>query len=135
MAQMAGGKRRGAKMLGLLGIFALAAAVASFGSGLWVVGNRERWTYSLDDLKRLRFDALLYVALTFTTIWSLAHIGLLAEYPASPRVASIAPAHFAAWMLLHFTISGFLIGLHAYVGASLRRPATAARLRGFLLGS
>lgn len=122
-------------MLGLLGGFALVATIASFGSGLYVVGHRERWEYTLGDLRRLRYNAILYVALTFTTIWSLAHFGLLAEYLSSLRVGDLAPGHFAAWMLLHLTISGFLIGLHAYVGASLRRPATVAFLRGFLLGS
>lgn len=119
----------------MLGAFAIAAAIAAFVSGLVVVGARDRWTYTVADLLRLRYDALLYLAVTFTTIWSVCHVVMIAEYLASGRSAAISAAHFAAWMLLHASISAFLVGLHVYVGVALRRPATVARLRGYLLGA
>jgi hypothetical protein len=115
----------------MLGNMAVIAALLSFGSGLLVVGDGRHWNYSPADLRRLRYDAVVYSALTFSTIWSIFHAALLSDYVGSDRPAAISGAHFAAWMILHSSISLFLIAFHAYVAWAVRDPAASRRMKGF----
>jgi hypothetical protein len=118
----------------MLGWIAMGMAITSLVSGLLAVGSGKQWGYSLRDLLFLRLDALLYVGVVFTTIWSIYHATMLGIYASSSRAEEIGPAMHIAWMTMHIAISTFLVMLHAYVGLTLRDPVIVACLKTHLWG-
>lgn len=109
---------------------AVFGALAAFITGIFAVGNRYgEWAFDCRALGQGRLDAMLYVGVIVSTIWSIAHCLLIAEYAASDRIAQVGLLRHNAWQVVHLTVSLLLIGLHAYVRVSLGDPRIVSRLR------
>lgn len=104
----------------MLVVVATIASALALLSGLLAIGKGHHWNFSKMDILKGRRNAILYVWVTFSSIFSLAHLASLFTYGLDYHWA-YRVADTGRWMLIHTGIALLLISAHAYILRSLSR--------------
>lgn len=106
-------------------IFALAALV----TGIVAIGSGTRWQFTPKDIMRGRKNAVLYVWVTLSTMFSLAHFASCFQYAMIPLWGF--GAAIQSWFALHALVGLILSLAHGYIHLIMEREgATEAFLWG-----
>lgn len=97
-------------------IAAVCSLLAVF-SGIAAIGSGRHWKFSNKDIIRGKRNAVLYVWVTLSTVFSLAHSTSIVEYGLHPKWGTTSDIQF--WFFLHATIGLLLCCAHAYIYWSL----------------
>ena len=91
----------------------LMSSVAAL-TGIFAVGSGRHWQFQVSDYFRGKRNAILYLWVTISTIFSILHAGALLQY-GLPDVAR------TTWLVLHTSIGALLIAAHLFVASTLAR--------------
>lgn len=106
-------------------LFALAALI----TGILAVGSGAKWEYHPKDILKGRKNALLYVWVTLSTMFSLAHFAACFQYILNPVWG--LDSSIQGWFVLHAIIGVLLSAAHGYIHFIMKREgATEAYLWG-----
>lgn len=100
-------------------ILAFALAVLALASGLWVVGSGSQFQYSVRDLIRGLDTAVLYVWITASTIFTLAHVAVLFEFGYAYGWGD-KDASTPKWMAIHAFVGLLFVTAHLMVDRLLK---------------
>jgi hypothetical protein len=83
-------------------------------TGILAVGSGEHWKFTAADYLRGKRNAILYLWVTLSTIFSICHAGALLQFglPNGGRVL---------WLILHSTMGILLIFAHLFVRTTLSK--------------
>jgi hypothetical protein len=104
----------------MLVIVATVASALALLSGLLAIGKGHHWDFKTKDIFSGRRNAVLYVWVTFSSIFSLAHLAQLFTYGLDYHWA-YRFADTSRWMIIHTGIALLLISAHLYILRSLSR--------------
>lgn len=97
----------------------IASAIALL-SGILAIGRGGHWHFTKTDILRGRRNAILYIWVTFSSIFSMAHLASLVtygmEYDWMYRTYDTG-----RWMTIHTGIAALLISAHLYILRTLSR--------------
>lgn len=98
-------------------IFALLAVL----SGLIAVGSGKDWKFTIKDIARGQQNALLYVWVTFSTMFSLAHVTAITGWILTD---GFNYRHFdtAMWFAMHTAVGILMVAAHVYIKVLLGDP-------------
>lgn len=82
-------------------------------TGIFAVGSGSRWDYDRKDILKGRKNAVLYVWVTFSTMFSLAHTAACFQYVLTPEWGTDAPIQM--WFALHAAMAMILSTAHIYI--------------------
>lgn len=102
-------------MLTLVAIFFSALA---FLSGIAVVGCGQHFQYTIRDLFHGRDNALLYLWITLSTGFSLAHLTVLMNFGFQYDFG-YKDASTPVWMAIHAAVGMLFVMAHAYIRSAL----------------
>lgn len=105
-------------MLTLVAIFFSALA---FLSGIAVIGSGRHFDYTVRDLLHGRDNALLYLWITGSTAFSLAHLTVLMDFGFHYHFG-YKDASTPVWMALHAAVGVLFVMAHAYIRSALNHP-------------
>jgi hypothetical protein len=103
------------QMLTLVAIFFAALA---FLSGIAVIGSGRHFDYTIRDLIRGRDNALLYLWITCSTAFSLAHLTVLMDFGFHYHFG-YRDAETPVWMAIHASVGVLFVMAHAYIRSAL----------------
>jgi hypothetical protein len=103
-------------------VMSTATTLAALGSGLAAVGTGQHWQFSPKDILRGRENAILYVWVTFSTIFSLLHLVQQISY-AITYDGGLRSPESARWFLLNAFMGFLMISAHVFVFQTLRKAA------------
>ncbi|MGE8141841.1 hypothetical protein ACQKOE_07685 [Novosphingobium sp. NPDC080210] len=88
-------------------------------SGIFAVGSGRHWQFEVRDYFRGKRNAILYLWVVTSTIFSICHSGFLVDYGIAnfgqPRPGDVK------WMVIH-SVAGFLLTCaHAFVASTLAK--------------
>ncbi len=98
----------------------IASAVA-LGSGIAAVGDGQRFDYEPSEIFKGRKDAILYVWVTISSIFSLAHFSCLLNFGLHYHWG-MKDSETALWMWIHTGMGALLTGAHFYIKNELHDP-------------
>lgn len=101
-------------------VLATAASAVALLSGIFAIGQGRHWDYSKIDILRGRRNAILYIWVTFSSIFSMAHLASLVTYGMEYHWL-YRHADTGRWMIIHTGIAFLLISAHVYILRSLTR--------------
>lgn len=96
------------------------AAFASFValvSGIVAVGSGAKWKYTFRDMLRGKRNAMLYIWVTFSTIFSLVHTVANLNYLLEPINGMSFEVQI--WFAIHFSAAVLLVAAHIFIYNSL----------------
>lgn len=97
----------------------LSASLAAI-SGILAVGSGRHWQFKVADYFRGKRNAILYLWVTASTIFSICHAGVLVEYGLKYDWALRDGAAWK-WMIIHAVIGLLLICAHLFVATTLNK--------------
>ena len=99
----------------------MAAAISaiSFLTGIIAVGSGSHFQFTTPDILRGRRDAILYVWVTLSSVFALAHCASLLDYGITEGWGYRA-ADTGRWMLIHSGVGVLLTSAHLFVRNDLR---------------
>lgn len=106
-------------------------AAASFLSGIVVIGSGEAFQYSKRDILRGRRDAILYIWVILSSMFSIAHFASLVDFGITYDWG-YRSADTGRWMVIHSCIGLLLTSAHVFLHQDLRGGASG---RTYLWGS
>jgi hypothetical protein len=83
-------------------------------TGIFAVGSGRHWQFGICDYFRGKRNAILYLWVTFSTIFSILHSGALLQFGLPVK------AHIV-WGVLHSSIGVLLITAHLFVASTLAK--------------
>lgn len=83
-------------------------------TGIFAVGSGSHWQFQIADYFRGKRNAILYLWVTISTIFSILHAGALLQF-------GLPSKGHATWMVLHTSIGVLLIAAHLFVASTLAR--------------
>jgi hypothetical protein len=104
-------------------ILSIITSFAALGSGIAAVGSGQHWQFRSKDIFKGRENAVLYVWVTFSTIFSLLHLIQQIVYGLDYNGEMRAPDS-ARWFILHAFMGFLMISAHVFVFQSLRKSAS-----------
>lgn len=104
----------------LVAVATIASAIALL-SGIAAVGDGHRFAYQNADILAGRKDAILYIWVTISSIFSLAHLAVLFNFGLEYHWA-YKSAETPIWMLIHTGIASLLTSAHFYIKSELHDP-------------
>lgn len=104
----------------LVAVATLASAVALI-SGIAAVGDGDRFAYNNKDILSGRKDAILYIWVTISSIFSMAHLAVLLKYGLTYHWG-FKSADTPVWMCIHTGIAMLLTSAHFYIKSELHDP-------------
>ena len=104
----------------LVELATIASAIALV-SGIAAVGNGHRFNYETKDILAGRADAVLYVWVTLSSIFALAHLSALVSFGLRFHWHNRDDTT-TLWMLLHTGIAMLLTSAHFYIKHELSDP-------------
>lgn len=110
-------------MLTLVAIFFSALA---FLSGIAVVGCGQHFHYTIRDLFAGRDNALLYLWITCSTAFSLAHLTALMSFGFHYDFG-YQDAQTPVWMLIHASVGILFVMAHVYIRSALNNKDRTPR--------
>lgn len=105
----------------MLCIMATIASALALLSGIVAVGNGDRFSYDTPDIWKGRKDAILYVWVTISSIFSLAHFSVLLHYGLVYNW-TYRNADTPTWMWIHTGMALLLTSAHFYIKSELHDP-------------
>jgi hypothetical protein len=111
------------EMLTLAAIFFAALA---FLSGIAVIGSGRHFDYTIRDLFQGRDNALLYLWITCSTAFSLAHLTVLMDFGFHYHFG-YKDAETPVWMALHAAVGLLFVMAHVYIRSALNNHDHAPR--------
>lgn len=100
--------------------FALICSILAVASGLKVVGSGRDWSFTLSDLKRGRENALAYVWVSLSTMFSIAHACVIAFWIYIDGPAIVGSQHTAMWMTFHAGMGLLFTAAHLFLKSKLK---------------
>lgn len=97
----------------------LATSLAAI-SGFVAIGNGQHWHFSLKDIFQGKRNAILYLWVVFSTIFSMCHSGFLVEFSLRNQW-QIACSDQAGWMIVHICNGLLLTCAHLFVAVTLAK--------------
>jgi hypothetical protein len=94
-------------------IVACVLSLVALCSGILAIGSGARWQFRTSDIRKGRKNALLYVWVTFSTMFSLAHTAACIQYALLPTWGT-GPG-IQMWFSLHATIGLLLTSAHLFI--------------------
>lgn len=103
-------------------LIALAAVLATISalSGIFAVGNGRHWHFTVVDYFRGKRNAILYLWVITSTVFSICHSGVLVEYGLRSNWALSRPDD-AVWMTIHTCVGILLTCAHIFVASTLAK--------------
>lgn len=89
-------------------------------TGILAIGTGRHWQFNVLDYFRGKRNAILYLWVTSSTIFSILHAGMLADYGLTFNWAMRNPDTWK-WMILHAAMGMLLIGAHLYIAYTLSK--------------
>lgn len=83
-------------------------------TGIFAVGSGRHWEFEFLDYFRGKRNAVLYLWVTISTIFSILHSGALLQF-------GLPPVATTTWLVLHTAIGALLIAAHLFVASTLAR--------------
>lgn len=102
---------------------AAVISALSFLSGILAVGSGSHFQYQTKDILRGRRDAILYIWVTLSSIFALAHCASLLDYGITEGWG-YRNADTGRWMLIHSGVGVLLTSAHLFVRNDLRDGAS-----------
>lgn len=100
--------------------FAVLMSSLAAVTGILAVGSGRHWNFNIRDYFRGKRNAILYLWVTFSTIFSILHSGVLVEWGLSQDWSLTNPQAFK-WCLIHSTIGFLLVAAHLFVASTLSK--------------
>lgn len=100
----------------------LALIMSSFAAltGIMAVGNGQHWQFSIIDYFRGKRNAILYLWVVGSTIFSILHSGMIANYGVAYSW-SYRNHDTHIWMALHAAMGVLLTMAHLFVSHTLAK--------------
>ncbi len=89
-------------------------------TGILAVGSGRHWQFNILDYFRGKRNAILYLWVTSSTIFSICHAGVLVEYGLAWDWGYREPSA-ATWFFIQSVIGILLTGAHLFVASTLSR--------------
>lgn len=83
-------------------------------TGILAVGSGKHWQFTITDYFRGKRNAILYLWVTASTIFSICHAGALLQL-------GLPPVATTAWGVLHTSVGALLIAAHLFVRSTLSK--------------
>lgn len=99
---------------------AIAFSALAFLTGISVIGKGRHFDYTIRDLFNGRDNALLYVWVTCSTMFSLVHLTMLMHYGLTYHFTYLLPES-PIWFALHAAVGALFVAAHAYIHKTLSR--------------
>jgi hypothetical protein len=97
-------------------LFSTIAAI----TGILAIGSGRHWKFNIADYFRGKRNAILYLWVTSSTIFSILHAGVLAEYGLEYHWGYRFPDS-AKWFVLHAIMGVLLTAAHLFVASTLAK--------------
>lgn len=99
----------------------LAAVLTSIAaiSGILAIGSGRHWQFEVADYFRGKRNAILYLWVVSSTIFSICHSGFLVDYGIANH-GMLRPGD-AKWMVIHSVAGILLTCAHAFVASTLSK--------------
>lgn len=110
----------------MLTLAAIFFAALAFLSGIAVIGSGQHFHYSVRDLFKGRDNALLYLWITCSTAFSLAHLTVLMDFGFHYHFG-YKDAETPVWMALHTAVGVMFVMAHCYIRSALNHHDHAPR--------
>lgn len=89
-------------------------------SGIFAIGSGRHWQFGVADYFRGKRNAILYLWVIASTIFSICHSGVIAEYGIAFDWA-MRTADSWKWMVLHAVMGVLLTCAHIFVAYTLAK--------------
>lgn len=99
---------------------AALSSLVSFITGLLVVGQGNYFQFAKRDILRGRRDAWLYIWITFSSIFAMAHFTSIIDYGLTYDWA-YRTADTGRWMAIHTGVGVLLTAAHLFIHGDLKR--------------
>jgi hypothetical protein len=106
----------------ILVYMAVVCSALAFLSGIIAVGSGHDWHFTTKDIIQGKQNAVLYVWVMFSSIFSLAHLASLAIYGIE-NSWGYRDHDTGQWMAIHTSVGVLLIAAHLFI----KRTLTANR--------
>lgn len=103
----------------LIEMSVLTASIAAI-TGILALGSGRHWQFKVADYFRGKRNAILYLWVTCSTIFSILHAGVIVEYGLQFDWAYRVPGS-AKWFALHAAMGLLLTGAHLFVAHTLAK--------------
>lgn len=110
----------------MLTVLAIALSALAFLSGIIVIGNGRHFDYDLRDILRGRDNALLYIWITLSTMFSMAHLTVLMDFGFTYNFG-YKDADTPIWMSIHAGVGVLFVMAHVYIRQALSTEGRATR--------
>lgn len=97
-------------------LFSSIAAI----TGILAIGNGRHWQFKVADYFRGKRNAILYLWVTGSTIFSILHAGVLTDYGLTYNWAYREPGSIK-WFFLHAAMGLLLTAAHLFVASTLAK--------------
>lgn len=97
---------------------AILSSIAAI-SGILAVGSGRHWNFTITDYFRGKRNAILYLWVIGSAIFSICHSGVLIEY--GVHNSWVVPAHAMKWMFIHSAMGILLTFAHIFVATTLSK--------------
>ena len=87
-------------------------------SGIAAVGSGHDWHFTTKDILEGKQNAVLYVWVTFSSIFSLAHLASMIIYGVEWNWSYALPES-GRWMVIHSSIGFMLVTAHLFIKRTL----------------
>lgn len=94
-------------------ILATLLSLFAFFSGIAAIGSGSKWKYDRKDILKGRKNAVLYVWVTLSSMFSVAHTAACAQYILMP-IWGTGP-EIQMWFALHAVIGVLLTSAHLFI--------------------
>lgn len=99
---------------------ALACSLLAVASGLKVIGTGRDWQYTPSDIFRGRENALAYIWVTCSTMFSIAHSCVIAFWIYIDGPNLVGATHTSMWMSFHAGMGLLFTAAHVFVKARFK---------------
>lgn len=97
----------------------LTASLAAV-TGILAIGSGRHWQFKVSDYFRGKRNAILYIWVTTSTIFSILHAGVIVEYGLAYDWG-YRTADSAKWFALHAFMGVLLTAAHLFVASTLAK--------------
>jgi hypothetical protein len=101
-------------------LFSLICSTFAALTGIIAIGSGRHWQFSNMDYLRGKRNAILYLWVISSTIFSIVHSGVLVDYGLDNQWALRTPDS-AKWFVLHAAMGILLVAAHIYVKVTLAK--------------
>jgi len=105
---------------------ALVCSLAAFLSGLLAIGSGKDWHFSTRDIARGRENAIAYIWVTLSTIFSISHSAVIGFWIWIGGPAIVGEQHTTMWMSFHAAMGLLFLTAHLFIKAKIENSRDRA---------